>query len=186
MKTNEDKIKEYKKNYMREKRKDITYLEKEKLKQKEYESSEEYKEYKKNYMKEYANVNKDKIKEYKKNYMKKRRNEDFIFKISNNISNSIRQALRKKGYEKNSNTEHILGCSYEFFVEYIKNQFEDWMTYDNYGLYEINKYNIGWDIDHICPISNATSEDEVIKLNHYTNLRPLCSKINRDIKKDIY
>ena len=23
-----------------------------------------------------------------------------------------------------------------------------------------------------------------IKLNHYTNLQPLCSKINRDIKKD--
>jgi hypothetical protein len=44
--------------------------------------------------------------------------------------------------------------------------------------------NYGWDIDHIIPVSSATSEEEVIKLNHYTNLQPLCSKINRNIKKD--
>jgi hypothetical protein len=30
----------------------------------------------------------------------------------------------------------------------------------------------------------SKSKDEIIKLNHYTNLQPLCSKINRDIKKD--
>ena len=58
------------------------------------------------------------------------------------------------------------------------------MTYDNYGIYEKDKYNVGWDIDHIIPICSATSEEEVIKLNHYTNLQPLCSKVNRDIKKD--
>ena len=34
------------------------------------------------------------------------------------------------------------------------------------------------------PLSLAKSEEELIKLNHYTNLQPLCSKINRDIKKD--
>jgi len=27
------------------------------------------------------------------------------------------------------------------------------------------------------------TEEDVIKLNHYTNLQPLCSKINRDIKR---
>lgn len=44
---------------------------------------------------------------------------------------------------------------------------------------EINDTN-----SHIIPISSATNEEELIKLNHYTNLQPLCSKVNRDIKKD--
>jgi hypothetical protein len=39
------------------------------------------------------------------------------------------------------------------------------------------------DIDHIVPVSSGKTKDEIIKLNHYTNLQPLCSKINRDIKR---
>ena len=32
---------------------------------------------------------------------------------------------------------------------------------------------------------SAITEEYVIKLNHYTNLQPLCSKINRDVKRDL-
>lgn len=59
------------------------------------------------------------------------------------------------------------------------------MTWDNYGKYSKGFENFGWDIDHIIPISSAKTTDEVLLLNHYTNLRPLCSYINRYIKKDI-
>lgn len=76
-----------------------------------------------------------------------------------------------------------MGCSFEEFKSYLESKFEDWMTFENYGLYN-GELNYGWDIDHIIPISIAKTEDEVLKLNHYTNLQPLCSKINRDIKKD--
>lgn len=38
--------------------------------------------------------------------------------------------------------------------------------------------------DHMIPVTSAKTEEEIIKRNHYTNLQPLCSKINRDIKKD--
>ena len=57
------------------------------------------------------------------------------------------------------------------------------MSWNNHGKYN-KELNYGWDIDHIIPVSSATSEEQLIKLNHYSNLQPLCSKINRDIKKN--
>ena len=41
-----------------------------------------------------------------------------------------------------------------------------------------------WDIDHAIPLSRVETEDEIIKLNHYTNLQPLCSYTNRWIKRN--
>jgi hypothetical protein len=43
------------------------------------------------------------------------------------------------------------------------------MTWENRG---------AWHIDHIVPISVATSEEEVIALNALSNLRPLWAKQN--------
>ena len=57
------------------------------------------------------------------------------------------------------------------------------MSWENHGLYDGN-YNYGWDIDHIIPLASAITEDETIKLCHYTNLQPLCSRINRNEKRD--
>ena len=58
------------------------------------------------------------------------------------------------------------------------------MSWDNYGLYN-GTLNYGWDIDHIIPVSSCNSEEDLIRLNHYTNLQPLCSKVNRDIKRNV-
>lgn len=55
------------------------------------------------------------------------------------------------------------------------------MTWENHGKYN-GELNYGWDIDHKIPLSSAKTEDEIYKLNHFSNLQPLCSKINRDIK----
>ena len=33
-------------------------------------------------------------------------------------------------------------------------------------------------IDHIVPISTASTEEEVIALNHFTNLRPMWARDN--------
>ena len=76
-----------------------------------------------------------------------------------------------------------LGCSLEELKVYIESKFEPWMSWDNYGKYN-GELNYGWDIDHITPISKANTEEDVIKLNHYSNLQPLCSRVNRDIKRD--
>ncbi|HMZ47140.1 MAG TPA: hypothetical protein PLU36_10075 [Chitinophagaceae bacterium] len=57
------------------------------------------------------------------------------------------------------------------------------MNWRNKGLYN-GTPNFGWDIDHIIPLSSAVNETDIIKLNHYTNLRPLCSYVNRYVKRD--
>ena len=91
--------------------------------------------------------------------------------------------MKTKGYIKKSKTNEILGCSFEEFQFHLENKFENWMNWDNRGLYN-GDFNYGWDIDHIIPLSSAKTEDEIIKLNHYSNLQPLCSYTNRYIKKD--
>ena len=97
----------------------------------------------------------------------------------------VRNSLKNKGYKKSSKTEQILGLSFLDFKLYIESKFETWMSWNNYGLYN-GELNYGWDIDHIIPLVSAETEDDIIKLNHYSNLQPLCSKINRDIKKDFH
>jgi len=59
------------------------------------------------------------------------------------------------------------------------------MSWENYGLYN-GELNYGWDIDHMVPLSSANTEEELLKLFHHTNLQPLCSKTNRDIKRNKY
>ena len=61
---------------------------------------------------------------------------------------------------------------------------EDWMNWDNYGIYN-GEENCGWDLDHIIPLSSAKCEEDIIRLNHHSNIQPLCSYVNRHVKRDI-
>ena len=168
---NKEKIKEYRENN------------KEKIKENNYKYYEENKELLKPLQKEYYKNNKDKIREYKNTYKKNRILNDPLFKLKENIKTSIYIVLKRNGYTKKSKTEQILGCSYEEFKSHIESLWVSWMNWDNHGLYN-GELNHGWDIDHIIPLSSATTEEELLKLNHFSNLQPLCSKINRDIKRD--
>ena len=109
---------------------------------------------------------------------------DVLYRLSKNIRTSIRESLKSNGYRKCNKTEKILGITVIEFKIYLESKFEDWMTWDNRGLYN-GELNYGWDIDHIIPLASAETEEDLLKLNHYTNLQPLCSKVNRDIKRDI-
>lgn len=149
---------------------------------------EKYKEYRKKdrlknidkrreYEKQYNTINKDKRLENKRNRIKN----DPLFKLSSNMRTALWRCIKNK----TSRTENIVGCTFEYLKIYIESKFEPWMTWDNYGVYN-GEFNYGWDIDHIIPLSSSNTEEELIKLNHYSNLQPLCSKINREIKKDNY
>jgi hypothetical protein len=134
------------------------------------------------YRKEYYKNNREKLLKQNREISDNRRLNDPLYKLKYNIRNMIGLALRKRGYTKRSKTQNILGCTFEEFKTYIEGKFENWMNWQNHGKYN-GQLNFGWDIDHIIPLSSAKTENELTQLNHYTNLQPLCSKINRDIKR---
>lgn len=128
---------------------------------------------------EYSEANKDK----RRNYEKVKKQTDSNYKLKAVIRTSVSRSIRKLGFSKHEKTRNILECSFEYFKAHIESKFEPWMNWDNYG--KFNGYpNHGWDIDHVLPLSSAKTEKDILKLNHYTNLQPLCSYINRIIKKD--
>ena len=144
---------------------------------------EENKDCSREYGKRWREKNKEKRRVSSREYGKSRFKVDPMFKLKSKIRNYILISLRKKGYTKKSRSHQILGCSYEEFKVYIESKFESWMSWDNFGVYN-GDLNYGWDIDHIIPLSSAETEEDVIRLNHYTNLQPLCSRTNRHIKRD--
>lgn len=132
--------------------------------------------------KEWVKQNKAKVKNSKYKYIQKKLSSDPLYKLKHSISCGIRLAFKRKGFTKKSRTFQILGCFYDEFKLHLEKQFEPWMNWDNYGLYN-GQPEYGWDIDHIIPLKTAKTEEDVIRLNHYTNLQPLCSFYNRDVKK---
>ena len=161
---NKEKIKEYRKQYNEKNS--------EKLKEnnkKRYELNKD-KILIKN--KEYFKINKEKIIQNQQEYCKNKRKIDPLFKLRCNISSNIQRAIKRKGYYKNTKTYQILGCTFEEFKNHLEKQFTKGMSWENQGK---------WHLDHIYPVSLAKDENELIRLNHYTNFQPLWALDN--IKK---
>lgn len=100
---------------------------------------------------------------------KERYHSNGLVRLRMTIAPLIRNSLNKKGFSKKSLTSEILGIDYEGFYKHIENQFINGMTWDNRGL---------WELDHKVPVSLGKTEEEIIRLNHYTNFQPLWKKDN--------
>ena len=188
---NKNKIKEYKKSYREKNRETLIEIDKkyyqdkkELIREKQNIYYLENKDVIRDIQREYRENNRESLtiknREYSKKYKNKKSN-DILWVLSSRIRTMIGNSLRGNGYLKESKTETILGCSFEEFKLYLESNFQDWMTWENRGLYN-GELNYGWDIDHIIPLDSAETEEDIIKLNHYTNLQPLCSYTNRHIK----
>lgn len=143
---NKDKIKEINKKYYQE-NKDV-------IKEKE---------------KKYREKNRLHINELRNNYQKNRRKIDPIFRLSINLRSRTSKAFKYKSWHKGGSTEQLLGTTFKEAKKHIEKQFNDGMTWDNYG---------EWHIDHIIPLASATTKEELKKLCHYTNLQPLWAEEN--------
>jgi hypothetical protein len=177
---NKEKIKQYNKEYIEK-----NYAKKKKDKKKTVKNKKPFDE--KEYRKQYYLKNKEKIKQQsKQNYYKTKQKNPEKIKEKNRRSQRawqrknafkyraiklITQSFIRKGfyYELNwDNIENdILGCSFDFLKDYLNNTF-----IENYGI-NIEDALEKIHIDHIVPLSSANNIEDVIKLNHYTNLQYL-------------
>ena len=113
--------------------------------------------------------NKEARREYARNYKRNRTQSDPLFKLKCNLRRRTNKCFKAKSWNKNTKTQEMLGANYEVAFKHIESQFKNGMSWDNHG---------DWHIDHIIPLSLATTEEEMIKLCHYTNLQPLWAEDN--------
>tara|TARA_R110000868_G_scaffold411351_1_gene703274 strand:+ start:221 stop:895 length:675 start_codon:yes stop_codon:yes gene_type:complete len=126
--------------------------------------------------KRFREKNREKIKErrnspegkkYARDYMSKRRNTDPVFKVRGNVSRMILHGL--KGNHKTNSCFDALPYTPTQLVEHLERQFDDAMTWDNYGSY--------WHVDHIYPQSkllyDSLDHPNFLKCWSLDNLQPL-------------
>lgn len=135
--------------------------------------------------KKWREENVDKVRAIKNRYKTKKYNTDVLYNLKESTSNLIRNSFKSKGSKKTKTTD-ILGCTINEFKIYLESKFEPWMDWENKGNWNgtPTKERESWDIDHIIPLDTAVTEEDVIRLNHHTNLQPLCSYTNRYLKKN--
>ena len=102
----------------------------------------------------------------RKQYRKKEYNQkygvDIEWTLLRNLRIRLRNALKKEF--KSGKTLELLGCSIEEFKLHLEKQFDQNMTWENYGTY--------WEVDHIQPLSKGGTF-------HFTNTQPMYYSENR-------
>jgi hypothetical protein len=107
---------------------------------------------------------------------KQRYKSDPLYKAKSLVRTSLYKAMKRVGAVKRQATLDLVGVKdWAVLVEHLESKFQKGMTWNNWG---VGKDNTTWHIDHIVPLNSATSEDEVKKLCHYTNLQPLWGSDN--------
>jgi hypothetical protein len=150
-------------------------------------NSDHVKEYNKKYNKDNTEQKQAKDREWKDNnrdhlaqYRKNKRKNDSLYKLICNIRSNVGQSFKRacKGmFRKESKTQDILGCDFNFFINHIASQFAEGMALDNHG---------EWHLDHKIPLSTAQTEEDIIRLCHYTNYQPLWAKDNMKKHNKLY
>jgi len=102
-------------------------------------------------------------------HTKLRRDTEPLFKLRGLLRHRIKESLKRKNFKKNKRMVEWLGCSVQDVAAHLERQFKPGMTWENHGK---------WHIDHIVPLSSATTTEEMYQLCHFTNLQPLWAAEN--------
>jgi hypothetical protein len=145
-------------------------------------------------VKVYQGVHKEQLKVSRRAYKKNRKINDPFFKLKERMSSAIYLGLKSNGVSKGGKSIiEYLPYSIRELKEHLEKQFESWMTWNNYGMYNAKTWDDNdlttwtWNIDHIIPQSifryTSMSDINFQECWSLSNLRPLSSKTNR-IKSD--
>lgn len=137
------------------------------------------------YVKRWQLENREKMRATQRRYHTKHREEISEYKsnrLRNNIQSRLASNLRSRLRAAIKNNQKVgsaikdLGCSIEYFKEYLENKFTNGMSWNRFK--EIH-------IDHILPLSkfDLTNREHFLKANHFTNLQPLW-KMDNILKSD--
>lgn len=152
---NKDLIKTTRKNWYEKNKESVMY----KNTQWRKENPEQYKKT----SKEYREKNRSKLSEKGRVWAYQQYQTSEIHRVKNSLRARLRFFTK---FKKSLPTSEIIGCSWEYLKQHLENQFQVGMTWENHGRF-------GWHIDHIIPLSSAQSVEDLHRLNHYTNLKPL-------------
>jgi hypothetical protein len=100
-----------------------------------------------------------------------------ISRLVHNLKNRYSNIVKECEFTDVLPLDDVLSIDRDGLQGYIENRFRDDMTWDNYGDH--------WVIDHILPINVMKVYDDLIRLNHYTNLQPLLKSENSKKNKDL-
>lgn len=114
---------------------------------------------------EWSRKNPDKRKAYNKKAGEKRRSSP-MGRLICNMRSRVSGLL--SGAYKQMKKDNPLGCNREELKLYLEKHFCEGMNWGNYG-----KAQGCWSLDHTIPLSSAESEEELFRLLHHTNLRPM-------------
>lgn len=187
---NKEKKAKYNKEWnQKNKEKIINYHQnnKEKIKEKRKIYCENNKELLKERRKIYRENNIEKIKQINRLYhqnnkekinlnIRNKRQNDSLYKLKRNLSSRMLKAFKKYNFSKSNSTLKMIGCDIKIAKLHLEKQFTKGMSWENHG---------EWHIDHIIPCASAKTEEELIKLFHYTNLQPLWAADNMSKGKKI-
>ena len=166
--------KEQKKEYYNNNKKHLLEQKKEYYQNKK-EHIKEYRQNNKEHIKEYYQKNKPVIRKRQNNYLKNKRQTYPIFKLRSNLSIGLSRALKNIGSAKNCrSTFKLLGYSQDDLADRLLPYYGQ--LCGRCEKVELTSENSN--IDHILPVSLAKTEEEIIQLNHFSNLRLICAECN--------
>lgn len=121
----------------------------------------------------YVQNNREANRSWRRSYKAVKRVEDMQWKLKERGRKRRYDALKNKKADKQGVYLDVIGCTIEFFHNWIESQFLPGMTWQNWGPI--------WQIDEIIPCEafDLTDPAEDRLCWHYTNSRPLWSSENQ-------
>ena len=142
---------------------------------KQYNSDPSFREKQSQRAKAHYKKNREKIIQSNVEYRRNRRQTDIEFRLKCIVSNAVWYAVTGQRGSKGGKTFDELPYSAEQLKEHLETQFDEQMTWENYGSY--------WHIDHIYPQSrlpfDSLKHPNFQKCWALSNLRPLEAKENQ-------